>query len=838
MATTARAISLTMICVCLGLVFGVGVSAQVRGKTIRIAERPDVSAHNTHYVSNRAPLAPSALIKLPIGAIRPEGWLRKQLQLQADGLNGHLTEISSFLRKDGNAWLSASGEGDHGWEEAPYWLKGFVNCAYVLNDEQMIAEAKVWIEAALASQKSDGWFGPDQHRKGAATRLTGRSDLWPNMIMLFCLQDYFDATGDKRVLTLMTRYFQYLHTVPEDRFLLGYWPKMRAGDQLFTIYWLYNRTGDEWLLELAEKTHRGAARWDTDVINWHNVNMGQAFAEGATWWLQSKADTDLQSAYRNWDKIRAMYGQVPGGLFGGDENCRPGYSDPRQAVETCGIVEAMLSQETLVAITGDLTWADRCEDIAFNSLPAALTADMKALRYLTAPNQVVSDARSHSPGIQNRGPMFLMAAHLHRCCQHDHGHGWPYFAQHLWYATPDNGLAAVFYSASSVTADVGKDGTTVTVEEQTHYPFDESVTLTVRCAEPVVFPLSLRIPGWCERPTVKLNGRDCPLENSKPRQFIVLDRKWTSGDTIELKLPMQVKLRVWEQNHHSVSVDRGPLTYSLKIGEKYVQADGPDDWPTWEIHPTSPWNEALVLAPNDPATSFQVVQRAWPNDDMPWTQTGVPIQLQAKGRRVPQWKLDRYGLCATLQDSPVKTDAPVEPIKLIPMGAARLRVSAFPVAGSGADAHEWAEPQYPEFFYRPTASYTCSRDTTDALADGLDPKSSDDGSIPRHTFWPHKGTAEWLQAEFSAPKTVRTVAIYWFDDTGRGGCRVPQSWRLLYRDGTEWKPVPFRGDHQTFSVKRDTYNRVSVLPVTTTALRVELQLRERFSGGVLEWKID
>jgi len=267
----------------------------------------------------------------------------------------------------------------------------------------MLAEAKIWIDGAVGSQKADGWFGPDKGRGGAATRLTGRDDLWPNMIMLFCLQDYHEATGDERVIPLMLKYFRYLSTVPEEKYLLGYWPKMRGGDNLFTIYWLYNRTGEAWLLELAAKNHRRTARWDEDLINWHNVNIGQAFGEGATWWLQSKDGADLQSAYRNWTKIREMYGQVPGGMFGSDENCRPGFTDPRQCVETCGMVEAMLSKETLVAITGDLLWADRCEDIAYNSLPASLTADMKALRYLTAPNQVVSDSRSHSPGIQNGG---------------------------------------------------------------------------------------------------------------------------------------------------------------------------------------------------------------------------------------------------------------------------------------------------------------------------------------------------------------------------------------------------------------------------------------------------
>ena len=129
-------------------------------------------------------------------------------ELQAEGFHGHLTEISRFLVKENNAWLSLTGKGNHGWEEVPYWLKGYSNVAYLLGNKQMLDETMIWIEAALSSQRADGWFGPDEGREGVATRLQGRKDLWPNMIMLFCLQDYYEYSGDKRVINLMTNYFK------------------------------------------------------------------------------------------------------------------------------------------------------------------------------------------------------------------------------------------------------------------------------------------------------------------------------------------------------------------------------------------------------------------------------------------------------------------------------------------------------------------------------------------------------------------------------------------------------------------------------------------------------
>ncbi len=797
---------------------------------LRVVERPPIAVKNASYISNREPLLRNPLIKLPVGTIKPEGWLRKQLVLQAQGFHGHLGEISRFLKKENNAWLSPAGTGTHGWEEPVYWLKGYGNCGYVLGDEQMIAEAKVWIEAAVRSQKPDGWFGPDKGRGGAATRLKGRADLWPNMIMLFCLQDYHEYTGDKRVLELMTKYFAYLLAVPEEQFLVGYWPKMRGGDLLFSVYWLYNRTGDSKLLDLATKVHRRTADWTSDVINWHNVNMSQGFGQPTTYYMQSKNPLHLHASYRNFTKIRDMYGQVPGGMFGGDENCRPGFIGPRQAVETCGMVEMMLSTETLAWITGDVLWADRCEDVAFNSLPAALTADMKALRYLTAPNMVLSDRHNKSPGLQNGGPMLHMNPHYHRCCQHNWGHGWPYYAEHLWFATQDNGLAAVLFSDSQVTARVG-DGTEVTVDENTHYPFDEEVTFVIKPPTAVRFPLYVRVPGWCDGATVQVNGTELRVA-SKPRSFIAIERRWSDGDSLCVTLPMEIGIRRWEKNQNSVSVDRGPLTYSLKIGEKYVKEGGTEKWPGWEIHPTTPWNYGLVLDAADPTGSFTVVKKDWPASDMPFTHAGAPIALRANGKKIPQWQLDHVGLVGKLQAGPVKSPEPVESITLIPMGAARLRISSFPVIGDGPAAHEWVAPPKPA--YKASASHCWGGDTVRAVADGIAPSSSNDASIPRHTWWDHRGTIEWIQAELQKPKKIDRVEVYWYDDTGRGSCRTPASWRLFYRKAGRWTPVE---NPSEFGVEKDRFNVTTFTPVETNAVRLEVTLKPDVSGGVLELRV-
>jgi len=657
-------------------------------------KRPSANASNSFYKGNRPPLLPSSFVKLPVGSIKPQGWLLKYLELQRDGLTGQLGTISAWLDKKNNAWYSNDGKGDHGWEEVPYWLKGYGNLGYILNDQSIISETKNWLNKVFESQEPGGYFGPKLTEKDKQQKKQ-IPDLWPNMLMLWCMQSYHEYSRDARVIPFMKKYFQWQMTLPDEQLLETYWENSRGGDNLYSVYWLYNRTGEKWLLDLAVKIHRNTANWSQkdNLPNWHNVNIAQCFREPATYYLQTKDSRDLEATYKDFRLVRDMYGQVPGGMFGADENARAGYDDPRQAIETCGIVEQMVSDEILIGITGDPMWADHCENVAFNSYPASVMPDFRGLRYLTSPNMAVSDSRNHAPGIQNEGPYLMMNPFSSRCCQHDHAMGWPYYAEYLWMATPDNGIAAILYGSSEANIKAGGKGQPVNLKQSARYPFDENIKIEIGTSSAVSFPLYLRIPAWCTAAKVKLNGavQEAVFEAGS---YARIERKWKSGDVVELALPMKLSKETWTKNKNSVSIGYGPLAFSLKITEVYKQMDSKKSvtydskfqenvdqslWPAFEIYPASMWNYGLALNDKPLEEQFQIIKKPWPSDDFPFTQESVPVMLKAKGKIIPEWILDKYGLCDVLPQSPVSVSTHAQEIELIPMGAARLRISSFPV---------------------------------------------------------------------------------------------------------------------------------------------------------------
>lgn len=339
-------------------------------------------------------------------------------------------------------------------------------------------------------------------------------------------------------------------------------------------------------------------------------------------------------------------------------------------------------------------WADHCENVALNTFTAALTPDMKALRYITSANMTVSDEKMHGPSIDNnlRG-MLSMSPFSSRCCQHNHGMGWPYYSEHLVMATADNGLATMLYAANETQAEVA-DHHAITLTVDTQYPFSDLVTLTVHTEGNVTFPLYLRIPAWSESTSVTINGESANVTDAAGK-YVRIEREWADGDVVNLQMPMAITTQLWQGNKSSVSVNYGPLTLSLKIDEIWEEHDSRDPafvqddshwqegvdaalWPSYAIKAGSEWNYALVLDDKNLPVDIQVTKKEYPTDDQPFTPENVPLSFTAIGRKIPSWKLDATGMTDVLPTKYETVETESQPITLIPMGAARLRIAAFP----------------------------------------------------------------------------------------------------------------------------------------------------------------
>jgi len=627
-------------------------------------------------VFSRAPLAPVPYAPLPLGAVHPRGWLAEQLQRMADGLGGRLDAHYPLVGPD-NAWLGGPGDT---WERGPYWLDGLVPLAHVRGDARLVEKARPWVEHALASQRADGYFGPaDDEGRGRdanGVQRANSADWWPRMVMLKVLQQHHEATGDPRVLPFMARYFAYQRATLPTRPLAHWthWAKHRGGDNQASVHWLYDRTGDRVLLDLARLLQSQTADWTAGLAHesppsLHGVNVAMGVRQPLAAYLLDGDRARLAAVDRGLDFLARDHGQITG-MFSGDEPLHG--TDPLQGTELCTVVEFMYSLELLARATGGVRYADQLERVAYNALPAQVARDYSARQYFQQPNQIAIDRDVDHYVQQHGGTARLMGLLTgYPCCTVNMHQGWPKFVHALWLASADGGLAALAYGPS--VARVTIDGVAVEAEQDTAYPFDDVVRVRLRPERPVAFPLHLRVPGWAAEAALLVNGRVEP--GVRPGRMARVARTWKDGDVVELRLPAPVRVSRWHKEF--AGLERGPLVYALPLGEEWKAVGEEGGVPTHEVRPTTPWNYALEAA------APVRVERPRAVSARPWTAAAAPIALVARARRVPGWT--RYdGVDGTLPASPLATNAPEEAVTLVPYGCTTLRMSEFPVVAAPA----------------------------------------------------------------------------------------------------------------------------------------------------------
>lgn len=636
-------------------------------------------------------LHPAAYQELPLGTVKAEGWLKEMLLRQKNGISSRLDALYPQVMGERNGWLG--GDGDQ-WERGPYWIDGLLPLAYILDDEKLKEKVKPWVEWALASQSEDGFFGPSKdypYEKGL--QRNNSRDWWPRMVMLKVLQQHWSATGDKRVIDFMLRYFRYqLKTLPETP--LGnwtFWAEYRACDNLNMVLWLHDVTGEPWLVDLADILHRQGHDYvgmfsETDALrrlnSIHCVNLAQGIKEPVIYWRVDSRKKYLDAVGKALSDIR-QYNGFPNGMFGGDEALHG--NNPTQGSELCAAVELMYSLEEMMKVTGNLEYVDHLERIAFNALPAQITDDFSARQYFQQPNQVQVTKHIHNFDI-NHGNTDLVFGLLtgYPCCTANLHQGWPKFTRNLWLASSDGGLAALAYSPSSVSTRIS--GVDVSIMERTHYPMDGKIDfeISVHSGAKVSFPLRLRIPSWSVNPGLTVNGKPVYVT---PGSVAVIDRRWADGDRVELNLPMKVSLSEWYEN--SVAVERGPLVYALGMKEKWVRCDAGENSiygkDYWEVYPESPWNYGIIdPAGNSLSDCFEVtVNENLLESDWYWSPEAAPVSIRTKAKRIPSWTL--YNEMAGPQPysrmiyGPDTKDVPAESVTLIPYGCTTLRITEFPI---------------------------------------------------------------------------------------------------------------------------------------------------------------
>jgi uncharacterized protein len=651
---------------------------------------------NTNYKGNTEPLLSNAYIRLPLGTVKPAGWLKSQLEDQAEGLTGNLDDFWPDIVN--SSWHGGTGET---WERGPYYLDGLVPVAYLLNDEHLINKVKTWIEPILASSNDTGWYGPAKNK-----------DRWPLAVANKVLMQYYEASGDKRALNVLTKYFRYLHDSKPD------WPDkdwrgVRAMENAVTGYWLYRQTGEQWILETISSIEKNSFDWtsyyekfpwDSTAVadkkvpyNWgpegltaHVVNNAMAIKYPGLWYQQSKDERFKKAVFSGIEKYDLNHGQ-PGGRFSGDEHLSG--KSPAQGSELCSVVEYMFSLEELYEIFGTNTLADRLELLAYNSLPGTTTPDMWAHQYDQQANQVLVSAakRDWSSNGDYSNIYGLMPDFA--CCLANMHQGWPKFIESMWMATNDNGLALAAYGPSEVKARVG-NGREVTISEETDYPFNGSVKLTINTEKAVRFPIDIRIPAWADSINIRFKGRNIKIKNISTYR---IKERWRNGDQIFVDLPM--KLRVEKAYNNSIAILRGPLYFSLRIDKEYKSVKinydnfsykGSIDW---EIDPKSSWNYGLLISKNNIMRGIQVTETTpgkYPfsdTGDMIWSADSgkylvstreAPVIIKARGMKIPEWRM-KDNSADVPPVSPVKPEGDAEIITLVPYGCARLRITEFPV---------------------------------------------------------------------------------------------------------------------------------------------------------------
>ena len=676
------------------MLFGVQAQAAEQA-TPAIGRNAVVNDMRALVAGDKGPKIKPQFIPLPPGAVRPCGWLNDWARDAATGITGHLDERAEVFKHGYKGYgfkaLGVKADGT-GWplEQCAYWLDGLVRLAYILDDPQLIAKARARLDPVVDGVNRSGesfvYWQPRGILSVEMDKANGQFNNWAHSHMGRALVAYYQATGERRILDALVKAYR---DYPLPEFSPVFYP-VNGMVNLDAMLDTYMMSGDEKVLANAVASiqrpsfQKIVGQWNGgDIVHGHTVIFYENIRVPALMypWTGDRKLLDATLATIRWSDER--HG-LPFGLVSGEEY-HSGIGSTRN-VETCNVAAGPWTFGALLRITGERGWADRMERVFFNAGPAPIARDFQTMSYYQSPNRLSLSLPLDRPGCPGNALgdsyRFTEIGHPVLCCVGNCNRIVPNYIMTMWMATADRGVAATLYGPCRLRAQVA-DGVPVEIESETVYPFEEEIRLTIRPAAKADFPLYLRIPAWCQQPSLKLNGQTVAVRKDN-RGFAKLQRHWTPGDRITLRLPMRVEIvkgretpfpqdkyftkrslsKLTDVNNPFASVNYGPLLFALPI---------PDETPDQPAKDTT-FNYALDSA--TPSRTVKLLRQPLPAH---WSwQLDAPLKLQLPASQFDWQPTELQPLPA----APIKNAKPAT-ITLVPYGCTKFRVSMFPVIGHG-----------------------------------------------------------------------------------------------------------------------------------------------------------